>query len=208
MEFKISDELVEYEDAVSFMEERVAAIREGCADETVWFLEHPPLYTAGTSAKAEDLLLNDDRFPVYETGRGGQYTYHGPGQLIAYVMLDLKKRQSEPDIKAYIHNLEEWLIRTLNELGIKGERREGRIGIWVDNEGREDKIAALGVRIRHWVTYHGVSLNVEPDLTHFEGIVPCGISEHGVCSLKSLDIQASIEKVRSIMKKQWLSVFS
>ncbi len=205
MEYKISDVPVEYKDAVSFMENRVAAIREGVTDDLIWFLEHPPLYTAGTSAKASD--LREARFPVFETGRGGQYTYHGPGQLVAYVMLDLKKRGSEPDIKRYIHNLEQWIINSLAELGVSSERREGRVGIWVNHNGREEKIAAIGVRVRHWVTYHGISLNIDPDLSHFGGIVPCGISEHGVCSLRSLGVTVSTSEVEKILKKQWVSVF-
>ena len=205
MEWKISENLIDYEDAVSFMENRVAAIRAGEADELVWFLEHPPLYTAGTSAKAAD--LRDARFPVFETGRGGQYTYHGPGQLVAYVMLDLKKRSSAPDIKSYIHNLEEWIISSLQKIGIAGERRSGRVGIWVDHNGREEKISAIGVRVRHWVTYHGISINIEPDLSHFEGIIPCGISEHGVCSIKSLGTKVSREEIVEILQKEWVTVF-
>lgn len=205
MEWKFSDELVEYEDAISFMENRVAAIRAGAADELVWFLEHPPLYTAGTSAKAADLL--NPRFPVFDTGRGGQYTYHGPGQLVAYVMLDLKKRGPEPDLKKYIHNLEEWIIRSLEQLGVKGERREGRVGIWVDEKGRESKIAAIGVRVRHWVSYHGISLNIDPDLSHFSGIVPCGIAEHGVTSLQALGRIASQAQVQKVMQNQWSEIF-
>jgi lipoyl(octanoyl) transferase len=184
MEFKVSNELVDYEEAVSFMELRVASLRAGKAKECVWMLQHPPLYTAGTSAKAGDLL--DPRFPVYQTGRGGEYTYHGPGQLVAYVMLDLKKRQKEPDIKRYIWQLEEWIIQTLQYYDIKGERRDGRIGIWVKTPRGEAKIAAIGVRIRHWVTYHGISINLDPDLSHFEGIVPCGIKDFGVTSMASI----------------------
>ncbi len=219
MEWKISEDLVEYPDAVAFMEDRVAQIRGGRAGELVWFLEHPPVYTAGTSARAEDLL--HPRFPVFETGRGGQYTYHGPGQLVAYVMLDLKKRQAEPDIRKYIHNLEQWIINALHEIGIEAERRQGRVGLWVSRLSdwerravnanvipREDKIAAIGVRIRHWVTYHGVSINIDPDLGHFEGIVPCGILEHGVCSARSLGIQVSQNRLQEILKKQWDKVFT
>ena len=176
---------VDYDHAVAIMEGRVAAIRAGTADEMVWLLEHPPLYTAGTSAQDSDLL--DARFPVYKTGRGGQYTYHGPGQRVGYVMLDLKMRQQVPDIKNYIWRLEEWIIRSLAAFGVAGERREGRVGIWVARgNGREDKVAAIGVRVRHWVTYHGVAINVDPDLSHFGGIVPCGISGHGVTSLREL----------------------
>ena len=148
------------------------AIADGTAGEQVWLLEHPPIYTAGTSAKDADLL--DARFPVYRTGRGGQFTYHGPGQRVGYVMLDLKRRK--PDVRAYVRDLEQWLIETLAQFGVKGERREGRVGIWVARGTREDKIAALGVRIRRWVTFHGVALNVDPDLSHFAGIVPCGVT--------------------------------
>ena len=182
MEFKTSTNLVSYEDAVTFMEQRVSEIRHNTAQECIWLLEHPSLYTAGTSAKADDLL--HARFPVYETGRGGEYTYHGPGQRIAYVMLNLKKRQSTPDIKKYVWQLEEWIIQTLSCFNIRGERREGRIGIWViGQDGAERKIAALGVRIRHWITYHGIAINLDPDLAHFSGIVPCGIKEFGVTSI-------------------------
>lgn len=174
-----------YEDAVAAMEERVAAIRAGTADELLWLLEHPALYTAGTSADAADLL--DARFPVFKTGRGGQYTYHGPGQRVGYVMVDLKKRQDVPDIRKYVWQLEEAIIRTLAAFGITGERREGRVGIWVARGGgREDKVAAIGVRVRRGVTYHGIAINVDPDLSHFSGIVPCGISAHGVTSMREL----------------------
>ncbi|MCB1532591.1 MAG: lipoyl(octanoyl) transferase LipB [Alphaproteobacteria bacterium] len=184
MDWKISEELVEYEDALAAMDARVAAIHAGAQDDLVWLLEHPPLYTAGTSAKAPDLL--DARFPVFEAGRGGEYTYHGPGQRIAYVMMDLKRRQKRPDVKAYVCGLENWIIEALKSFGIQGERREGRIGIWVETDGTEKKIAAIGVRVRHWITLHGVSINVSPDLSHFEGIIPCGIKEFGVTSLKEL----------------------
>lgn len=184
MEWKISKEPVPYEFALTEMQARVQAIHENGAEDHVWLLEHPPLYTAGTSAKAEDLL--DPRFPVYEAGRGGEYTYHGPGQRIGYVMMDLKKRQSAPDIKRYVWQLEEWIITALRAFDVKGERREGRVGIWVDTPQGEKKIAALGVRVRHWITFHGISINVNPDLSHFTGIVPCGISEYGVTSLKEL----------------------
>ncbi len=215
MEWKISPDFVDYPEAVAFMENRVAAIREGTEDELIWFLEHPSIYTAGTSARAEDLL--NPRFPVFETGRGGQYTYHGPGQLVAYVMLDLKKRGGEPDLKKYIHNLEQWIINTLSEVGIKGERREGRVGIWVTDKalslGRglgegESKIAAIGVRVRHWVAYHGISINIDPDLAHFDGIVPCGIEGHGVCSLRSLDVDSSRSEMIKTLQYQWDKVFN
>ncbi len=184
IEWKIEKEqVVGYDAAVDAMEKRVADIRNDDADEMIWLLEHSPLYTAGTSAKDGDLL--DDRFPVYKTGRGGEHTYHGPGQRVAYVMLDLKERQNaKPDLRKYVWLLEEWIILTLAEFGIKGERRDGRVGIWVVGaDGAENKIAAIGVRIRKWVTYHGIAINVNPDLSHFSGIVPCGISEHGVTSM-------------------------
>ena len=204
IEWKISNASVPYEEAVAEMEARVALIRAGTAPEMIWLLEHPPLYTAGTSAKPADLIKDESgyaKFPVYETGRGGQYTYHGPGQRVAYVMLDLKKRQSTPDIKQYVSNLERWIINSLQQFDIVGERREGRVGIWVDIKSHQDKrndatlinlmpkeakIAAVGVRVRHWVTYHGISINVNPDLSHFNGIVPCGISDAGVTSLHDL----------------------
>lgn len=205
MEIKTSDDLVDYTDALLTMEERVAAIRAGSAPEMLWLLEHPPLYTAGTSAKAADLL--NPRFSVYETGRGGEYTYHGPGQRVGYVILDLKKRQRAPDIKLYVWQLEEWIIRALSEFGIKGERREGRVGIWVAHDGMESKIAALGVRIRHWVTYHGISVNVDPDLSHFQGIVPCGIREFGVTSCHDLGVKISMNDLDEALMKYWDSVF-
>jgi lipoyl(octanoyl) transferase len=199
IEWKISDQPVEYPDAVAAMESRVAEIRAGKAPEHIWLLEHPPLYTAGTSAKAEDLLK--PRFPVFETGRGGQYTYHGPGQRVAYVMLDLKKRQQAPDIKQYVCKLEQSIIDALQRFDIKGERRSGRVGIWVVMpDGSESKIAAIGVRVRHWVTYHGLSINLHPDLSHFEGIIPCGISEHGVTSFADLGIDASMSDLDAALK--------
>jgi len=190
-EWRISDAAVPYETAVREMEARVAAIGDAGAPELVWLLEHPPLYTAGTSAQASD-LLTPDRFPVYRTGRGGQFTYHGPGQRVAYVMLDLKRRG--PDLRQFVADLEAWVIAALARFNVTGERREGRVGIWVDRgAGREDKIAAIGVRVRRWVSYHGVSINVEPELSHFDGIVPCGIdaagpdgARYGVTSLVDL----------------------
>lgn len=185
------------------MEARAAAIAEGSAGEQIWLLEHPPIYTAGTSAKDEDLI--DARFPVYRTGRGGQFTYHGPGQRVGYAMLDLKRRK--PDVRAYVHDLEEWLIQALAELGVKGERREGRVGIWVQRGSREDKIAALGVRIKRWVSFHGVALNVDPDLTHFTGIVPCGVTAHGVTSLADLGIVASMADVDVALKRSFGKIF-
>lgn len=210
VEWRITDAPVPYPDAVAEMEARVAAIRAGAAPELVWLLEHPPLYTAGTSAHDADLLA-PDRFPVYRSGRGGQYTYHGPGQRVAYVMLDLKRRG--PDLRAYVHNLEEWLIRTLARFTIRGERRDGRVGIWVDMRahgglpGQESKIAAIGVRVRSWVSFHGVALNVDPDLSHFAGIVPCGISGHGVTSMHALGHLATMEEVDGALRTAWDQVF-
>lgn len=204
-EWRISDAPVDYPEALAVMEERVRAIRDEAAPELVWLLEHPPLYTAGTSADAAD-LLTPDRFPVYQTGRGGQYTYHGPGQRVGYVMLDLKQRGA--DVRCFVHDLEEWIIRTLAQFTVKGERRDGRVGIWVDRgHGREDKIAAIGVRVRRWVTFHGIALNVEPDLSHFQGIVPCGIREHGVTSLWDLGITATMDEVDMALKAAFSEVF-
>jgi len=207
MEWRIDDGQIEYDTALGVMDERVARIRAGTANELVWLLEHPPLYTAGTSAQAGDLLA-PGRFPVYRSGRGGQYTYHGPGQRIGYVMLDLKRRG--PDVKAYVHGLEEWLIRALARFNLRGERRPGRIGIWIDRGGgREDKIGAIGVRIRRWVTMHGVSLNLDPDLEHFAGIVPCGISGpgYGVTSLHDLGILISTAELDMALKAAFIEVF-
>jgi lipoyl(octanoyl) transferase len=202
-EWRMDENPVPYPVAVAAMEARVAAIRAGTAPELVWLLEHPPIYTAGTSAREADLL--DPRFPVFHTGRGGQYTYHGPGQRVAYVMLDLHRRG--PDVRLFVHNLEEWLIRALARLGVEGERREGRVGIWVVHDGREDKIAAIGVRVRHWVTFHGVSLNVAPNLDDFSGIVPCGIRGHGVTSLAALGVPASMAEADAALKAAFEEVF-
>ena len=199
VEWRVDDAPVAYEDAVAFMEARVEAIRAGTALETIWLLEHLPLYTAGTSARREDLLV-PDRFPVHETGRGGQFTYHGPGQRVAYVMLDLQKRG--PDLRRFVQSLEDWLIETLAAFNVTGERRDGRVGIWVDRKrdkgpGHEDKIAAIGVRVRRWVTFHGVALNVDPELSHFAGIVPCGVEvpDFGVTSLTDLGYPISMAEV-------------
>ena len=193
IEWRISNEAVDYVAAVEVMEQRVAAIRAGTAAELVWLLDHPALYTAGTSAHEEE-LLQPGRLPVYRTGRGGRYTYHGPGQRIAYVMLDLRRRGQ--DVRCHVHQLEEWMIRTLARFGVLGERRAGRVGIWVGRpDGREAKIAAIGVRVRQWVTYHGVALNLDPELDHYHGIVPCGIAEHGVTSLADLGLSATAKEV-------------
>lgn len=202
-EWVIREGLLPYPEAVAFMEERAAAIAEGSAPERVWLVEHPPIYTAGTSAKQSDLL--DARFPVYPTGRGGQFTYHGPGQRVGYVMLDLKSRGR--DVRKFVHDLEQWLIEALAEFGIKGERREGRVGIWVVRGSREDKVAAIGVRVRRWVSFHGVALNVAPDLTHFTGIVPCGIQGFGVTSLKDLGVTASLADADVALHKAFEKVF-
>jgi len=202
-EWLIGQGLQPYPEAVAFMEERAAQIAEGRARELVWLVEHPPLYTAGTSAKPDDLI--EARFPVHATGRGGQYTYHGPGQRVGYVMLDLKARGG--DVRGFVRDLEEWLIRTLAGFNVKGERREGRVGIWVANGSREEKIAAIGVRVRRWVTFHGVSLNVDPDLSHFSGIVPCGIREHGVTSLVALGLPVTMADVDVALKTAFDEVF-
>jgi lipoyl(octanoyl) transferase len=207
--WRISTEPVAYPEALAAMEERVAEIRDGRAPELVWLLEHPPLYTAGTSAKDAD-LIDPDRFPVYRTGRGGQFTYHGPGQRIAYVMLDLKKRGQ--DVRRFVHDLEEWIIQSLSRFDIKGERRPGRIGIWVAGRDREDKIAAVGVRVRHWVTYHGIAINLDPDLTHFSGIVPCGIQEsaampYGVTSLAKLNKSVSKAEFDAALEEAFGKIF-
>lgn len=202
-EWRISDRPVAYPEAVAEMEARAAAIAEGQANELVWLLEHPPIYTAGTSADDADLL--DARFPVYRTGRGGQFTYHGPGQRVGYVMLNLKTRK--PDVRAYVRDLEQWLIETLALFAVKGERREGRVGIWVARADREDKVAAIGVRIRHWVSFHGVALNVEPDLSHFGGIVPCGVRQYGVTSLADLGVMATMADVDVALRQSFEKVF-
>jgi lipoyl(octanoyl) transferase len=197
IEWHVSDRPVPYPAALEAMEDRVAAIRAGTAAEQVWLLEHPPLFTAGTSARPADLLWQD-RFPVYETGRGGQYTYHGPGQRVAYAMIDLGRRGR--DLRAYVTALEDWVIRALADFNVKGERRDGRVGVWVATPSGERKIAAIGVRVRHWVTFHGVSINVEPDLSHYGGIVPCGIAEHGVTSLVDLGIPATLADLDVALK--------
>ncbi len=206
IEWRVSETPMEYAAAVEEMEGRVAAIRAGAAAELVWLLEHPPLYTAGTSAR-DDELLEPRRLPVHRTGRGGRYTYHGPGQRIAYVMLDLRRRGQ--DVRCYVHQLEEWVIRTLARFAVHGERRDGRVGIWVVRpSGNEEKIAAIGVRVRQWVTYHGLALNVDPELEHYRGIVPCGISEHGVTSLAELGIAATLEEVDTALRCTFAEVFA
>ena len=202
--WRVSADAVDYDYAVAEMERRVAAIRAREAGEQVWLLEHPALYTAGTSASPED-LIDAGRLPVHATGRGGQYTYHGPGQRIAYVMLDLKARGG--DLRAYVAGLEDWLIATLAALGVHGERREGRIGVWVADGASEAKIAAIGVRVRRWVSYHGVSLNIAPDLDHYRGIVSCGIRDHGVTSLKALGIEVGMADVDRILRENFEALF-
>jgi lipoyl(octanoyl) transferase len=205
VEWRVSSALVGYEEAVATMEARVAEIVAGHACELVWLLEHPPLYTAGVSA-SDDELIDPDRFPVFQTGRGGRYTYHGPGQRVGYVMLDLKRRGS--DLRAYVQGLEEWVIRTLAELRVTGERRAGRIGIWVAQpDGTEEKVAAIGVRVRRWVSYHGFALNVAPDLSHFAGIVPCGIAGYGVTSLQKLGRPHAMREVDSALKRTFPAIF-
>jgi lipoyl(octanoyl) transferase len=204
-EWMVASAPVEYPEAVAFMEDRVEKIRIGAAPELVWLLEHPPLYTAGTSAKPEELLVQG-RFPVFASGRGGRYTYHGPGQRVAYVMLDLRRRGA--DIRAYVCALESWVIAVLKQLGVRGERRQGRVGIWiVQDTGKEAKIAAIGVRIRRWISYHGISINVSPDLNHFEGIVPCGIAEHGVTSLRALGQATSMDALDSVLQDTFGTIF-
>ncbi len=211
MDWQTSSAPVDYPGAVAAMEARVAAIRASQADELVWLLEHPALYTAGTSAKVAD-LRDPGRFPVYQTGRGGQFTYHGPGQRVAYVLLDLKRRDG--DLRRHVQRLEEWAIRALAEFGVVGERRQGRVGIWVDRgadlgPGREDKIAAIGVRVRHWITYHGLAINLAPALDHFDGIVPCGIAAPGlgVTSLADLGVSAGMADLDAALARHFAAVF-
>lgn len=209
VEWRISDVPVPYPDAVAAMEARVAAIAAGGAPELVWLLEHPPLYTSGTSGKATDLL--DARFPIFATGRGGQLTYHGPGQRVAYVMLDLRRRR--PDVRAYVASLEELILRTLAAFNVRGERREDRVGVWVKRpdkgEGYEDKIAAIGVRLKRWVSFHGIAINVEPELEHFAGIVPCGVADprYGVTSLVDLGQLATMADVDIALRRAFEELF-
>src|SRR5271169_1226092 len=206
IEWRIDRNPVDYGPAVAEMEARVAAIRADTEPELVWLVEHPALYTAGTSAREED-LLDPHYLPVHRTGRGGRYTHHGPGQRIAYVMLDLDRR--DRDVRCHVHRLEEWMIRTLARFGVNGERRAGRVGIWVVRpDGGEDKVAAIGVRVRRWVTYHGVALNLDPELDHYRGIVPCGIAEHGVTSLAALGVGATMEEVDTVLRGTFAEVFA
>ena len=208
VEWRIADTLVAYDEAVAEMEARAAEIALGQARECVWLLEHPPLYTAGTSARDAD-LVEPDRFPVHRTGRGGQFTYHGPGQRVAYVMLDLSRRRQ--DLRAYVASLEAWIIATLDSFNVRAERREDRVGVWVrrpeKGEGVEDKIAAIGIRVKRWVSLHGISLNVEPDLTHFSGIVPCGVRLHGVTSLTDLGRIVSMAEVDMALRAAFEPIF-
>ncbi len=208
-EWLVSDGLTAYPDALAAMQQRAAAIRAGYAREAVWLVEHPPLFTAGTSAQAGD-ISNPAGFPTYAAGRGGQWTYHGPGQRLGYVMLDLMHAHGlvgSRDVRRYVWGLEEWLIRTLAAMNVRGERRPGRVGIWVTDGGREAKIAAIGVRVTRWVSWHGVSLNVSPSLAHFDGIVPCGIREHGVTSLEQLGLTATMAEVDALLRQAWSEVF-
>ncbi|GLS33339.1 lipoyl(octanoyl) transferase [Mesorhizobium albiziae] len=213
VEWRIETKPVPYPEALAAMEERAAAIRDGTAPEMVWLIEHPPLYTAGTSARSDD-LIDAERFPVFNAGRGGEYTYHGPGQRVAYVMLDLKRRRE--DVRAFVAALEDWIIRTLASFNVKGERREDRVGVWVvrpdrppspDGSPAEDKIAAIGIRLRRWVSFHGIAINVEPDLSHFGGIVPCGVADHGVTSLVDLGLPVTLADVDVALKAAFEDVF-
>jgi lipoyl(octanoyl) transferase len=208
LEWRTEPGLLAYPDAVTAMEQRVAAIRAGTAPQLAWLVEHPSLYTGGTSARPDD-LLDAGRFPVYPTGRGGQYTYHGPGQRVVYLLLDLKLRGG--DVRGHVRALEQWVIDTLATLGVAGERRDGRVGIWVDRgDGREEKIAAIGVRVRQWVSYHGLAINIAPDLAHFDGIVPCGIADprFGVTSLADLGIDASFDRVDTALRQTFDNAFA
>ena len=203
-EWRVAKEPVSYPDALKAMEEQVGFMEDLSRGELFWLLEHPPLYTAGTSA-SRDELIDPDRFPVFETGRGGRYTYHGPGQRVIYALCDL--RQRDRDVRQHVCRLEEWIIRVLNVFGVKGERREGRIGIWVEHKGRDEKIAAIGVRVRRWITYHGLALNVNPDLAHFSGIVPCGLGAFGVTSLHALGVRVSMDEVDHAFQEEAKGLF-
>ncbi|MCA3555558.1 MAG: lipoyl(octanoyl) transferase LipB [Aestuariivirga sp.] len=202
--WELADGLVAYPEAMAKMDAHVEAIARAAEPERVWLLEHPPLYTAGTSAHEED-LVERGRFPVFKTGRGGQYTYHGPGQRVAYVMLDLRRRGG--DVRAFVAALEQWIIDTLGQFNVTGERREDRVGVWVRRGAREDKIAAIGIRVRHWVTFHGISINVGPDLSHFGGIVACGIRDHGVTSLADLGLPVTMADLDVALKKTFRPIF-
>jgi lipoyl(octanoyl) transferase len=207
--WQITSGYTDYAFALNLMRERAAAIRAGTAEELVWLVEHKPLYTAGTSAAAAD-LQDADRFPTYQAGRGGQWTYHGPGQRVAYVMLDLHEAHGSippRDIRSYVAGLENWVIATLKTFGIKGETRDGRVGIWVVTGTEEKKIGAIGVRVSRWVTWHGMALNVHPDLAHFDGIVPCGIREHGVTSLADLGVNATMDEVDAALRDNFAAIF-
>lgn len=213
VEWRVEPGLTDYETALSFMENRAAAIRNEGAAEMVWLVEHPPLYTAGSSADPQD-LLQPDRFPVFDAGRGGEYTYHGPGQRVVYVMLDLKRRRE--DVRAYVASLEEWIIRSLASFNVKGERREDRVGVWVvrperpplpNGQPAEDKIAAIGIRLKRWVSFHGIAVNIEPDLSHFGGIVPCGIQGYGVTSLVDLGLPVTMGDYDVALKTAFEDVF-
>ena len=209
VEWAVSSGPVPYPDAVAAMEARAEAIADGRAGELVWLLEHPPLYTGGVSAKAGDLLV-PDRFPVFQSGRGGQYTYHGPGQRVAYVMLDLRARRR--DVRAFVAALEAWIIGALARFNVEGQIRQDRVGVWVERRTagappREDKIAAIGVKLRRWVSFHGISLNVEPDLSHFDGIVPCGVTQHGVTSLVDLGLPVTLDEADEALKAAFIEVF-
>jgi len=205
VEWRTNHAQVPYEDAVKVMEARVAAIRGGQVQELIWCLEHPPLYTTGTSADVAE-LVDVKGLPVYKTGRGGRTTWHGPGQRVAYVMIDLKPRGS--DVRGFVHDLEAWVIATLAQFCITGERREGRVGIWVVHNGKEEKIAAIGVRVRRWVSYHGIAVNVAPDLSYYEGIIPCGISDYGVTSLNALGVKASMADLDAALRRSFEDIFA
>jgi lipoyl(octanoyl) transferase len=209
VEWRLGEGLLPYDEALAAMEQRAAAVAAGTASELAWLIEHPPLYTAGTSAKPTDLI--EARFPVHQTGRGGQFTYHGPGQRVAYLMLDLRHRGN--DVRRYVATLEEWMIRTLAAFNIRGERREDRVGVWVrrpdKGDGREDKVAAIGIRVKRWVSLHGVALNVEPELAHFQGIVPCGVSgqRYGVTSLVDLGVPVTMPEVDMVLRREFEALF-
>jgi len=204
VEWLISNQLVDYNDAVKFMEERIKLIHDDLEDELVWLLEHPPLYTAGISATDAEII--EKLFPIYKTGRGGKYTYHGPGQRVVYLMLNLKKR-NKCDIRLYVKSLSNWIINVLKYFGISGEYKRDRVGIWVSNNGIEEKIAAFGIRVRKWVTYHGIAINVSPDLAHYRGIIPCGLQGYGVTSMKKLRVEISFSELDDILKQEFYKIF-